>query len=83
MIIRDKAYARLLAQEEAILECSEAIWERMKAKGLNKDKLARRMERTPPFITQTLNGKNNMTIRTLADYAYAMNCIVKITLEEL
>ena len=83
MIIRDKKQARLLAQEETILEASEAIWEKALATKLNKDKLARRLGRTPAFVTQTLDGTRNMTLRTLADYAHIMNCKVRITLEEI
>ncbi len=82
MIIKDKKQARLIAQEETIIDVSEAIWGRMKASNLNKDKLSRRMGRTAAFVTQTLNGKRNMTIRTLADYAIAMDCKVKIIFEK-
>jgi transcriptional regulator with XRE-family HTH domain len=64
---------RLFAQEDFILEVTEAIWERMEKLGISKKDLAQHMGRSQAYITQLLNGSRNMTLRTLADIAHALD----------
>ena len=58
---------RLLQQESAIMEVTELICEIMEQKNVSRSELADRLGRTKGYITQLLDGRANMTIRTLAD----------------
>jgi transcriptional regulator with XRE-family HTH domain len=64
--------ARLLAQETLILDASETILDAMKKSDVSKADLASALGKTKPFVTQLLNGSRNMTLRTLADIAFAL-----------
>lgn len=73
---------RLYAQEDLILEVTEAIWEHMEKVGLTKKEVADKMDRSQAYISQILNGSRNMTLRTLADIAYALNIKPKFKFDE-
>lgn len=73
-----KENKRLFAQEGLILEATEAIWDAMDRRGWKKQDLAQALECTKSHITQLLNGNRNMTLRTLADLAEALNFEAKI-----
>ena len=60
-------YERLLAQEELILEATEAIVCLLAEAGMNRQELADRLGRSKGFVSQILTGQRNMTLRTLAD----------------
>ncbi|MDB4893592.1 MAG: hypothetical protein JWL61_5447 [Gemmatimonadetes bacterium] len=63
---------RYFAQDAAILAVTEAINDAMEALGVTRAELARRLKRTPGFISQVLSGSRNMTIKTFADIALAL-----------
>lgn len=63
---------RLLAQESLILEVSEAIWAALEKLDMTKADLARALESSKANVTQLLDGRRNMTLRTLADIAYKL-----------
>lgn len=46
--------------------------------GVNKAELARRLGKSRAYVTQLLGGRANMTVRTLADVAYALDAEVKL-----
>ena len=69
---------RLLREEELILRATEAVSVVMREEGVSKAQLARRMGRTKGFITQLLSGGRNLTLRTLADIADALEARVAI-----
>jgi transcriptional regulator with XRE-family HTH domain len=52
----------------------EQILERMKSLGLNRTKLAEKMEVSPARITTMMDGTNNFTIETLMRAADAVDC---------
>jgi len=62
-----EARLRHWQQENTILKVTELICERMKKQGVSRKQLADRLDRTPGFVTQLLDGNKNMTIRTIAD----------------
>jgi len=74
----DSEYERLLAEEALILDSTELISELMLGKGLTRAELAKRIGKTRGFVTQVLAGNRNMTLRTLADLAYALDARVKV-----
>ncbi len=59
--------AKLLQQEELILEATELLATIMSENGISKADLARRLRKSKAFVTQCLNGGQNLTLRTLAD----------------
>lgn len=73
---------RLLREEELILDVTEAVSAAMREAGISKAQLAKRMGRTKGFITQLLSGSRNLTLRTLADIADALEARVTITVSK-
>ena len=73
---------RLLREEELILDVTEAVSTVMQEAGISKAQLARRMGRTKGFITQLLSGGRNLTLRTLAGLADALEARVTITISK-
>jgi transcriptional regulator with XRE-family HTH domain len=58
---------KLFQQEELILEATELLATIMAENQVTKADLARRLRKSKAFITQCLNGGQNLTLRTLAD----------------
>ena len=69
----DEAYERLVRQEELILEVTERLTEALLEKGVTKTELARRLGRTPGFVSQVFGGGRNLTLRTISDVAAALS----------
>jgi transcriptional regulator with XRE-family HTH domain len=70
--ISDRENARLLAQASLILDATERIAEIMEEKKVNRSMLAQRLGKTKAFVTQVLHGTRNITLRTLADFLFAL-----------
>lgn len=70
---RDEAYERLLRQERLILDVTEQLAGALENNGVTRAELARRMDRTPGFVSQVLGGGRNLTLRTIADIAAALS----------
>lgn len=64
---------RLFQQEKLILECTELICELMDKRGINKAELAKRLGKTKGYITQLLDGRANMTLRTISDVMWTLD----------
>ena len=73
---------RLLREEELILDVTEAVSAAMQEEGITKAQLAKRMGRSKGFITQLLSGGRNLTLRTLAGLADALEARVTITVSK-
>jgi transcriptional regulator with XRE-family HTH domain len=67
---------RLLRQEELILAITEVLSETMVSKDITKTELARRLGKSKGFVSQILSGGRNLTLRTIADVADALDCRV-------
>ncbi len=70
---------RLLEQEVLLLSATELICELMERKGVTRAELARRIGKSKAFVTQILRGSRNMTLRTLADFAWALETRVRLS----
>jgi len=66
-------YQRLVEQETLIADAGEILCELLEAQGIERKELARRLGKTKGFVTQVLSGERNMTLRTLADLAFALD----------
>lgn len=78
ILMQDPEFRRLLALESLVAEGSELIAKLMNERKLSKADLARRLNKSRAWVTQLLNGKSNITIRTLAEVAYALEAEVKL-----
>lgn len=65
-------YDALIEQERLILDATELVYELMEDEGLNQRELAKRLGKSKGFVSQVLNGKRNMTLRTLADLFHVL-----------
>lgn len=72
---------RLMAEETLLLDVTEKIWDALEERGLTKADLSRRLGQSKSHVTQLLNGSRNMTLRTLADIAYALDLPVRVRFE--
>lgn len=71
---------KLFAKEALLLDVTEAIWEAMEKRGLNKAQLAEVLDTSKSNITQLLDGTRNMTLGTLSEIAFALGLQVKVRL---
>jgi transcriptional regulator with XRE-family HTH domain len=70
---RDPDAKRLLREEELILQTNVTIHAAMKRRKITKAELAKRMGKTPAYVTQILAENRNLTLRTIADIALALD----------
>lgn len=77
---KDEDGRRLLEQERLILEVTESIATVMEEHGISRAELAKRLGKTPAFVTKLLRGDNNFTLRTLSDVFFAMDYGARLTL---
>lgn len=80
---RDSEEMRLYQQEWLILEVTEHISKVMEKKSIKKKELAERLGRSKGYITQLLDGRANMTLRTVADVMWALDSSLSISAQPL
>lgn len=71
-------FRKLYAIEGLVTEAGEFIARLMQEQGVTKAELARRLGRSRAYITQMVSGSANLTVRTLAEVAYALGAEVKL-----
>jgi transcriptional regulator with XRE-family HTH domain len=69
---------RLYEEERLVLWATEAISELMEERNISKADLARALGTSRANVTGLLAGSRNMTLRTLADLAFALESRVDI-----
>jgi transcriptional regulator with XRE-family HTH domain len=79
---QNEANAKLVAQEILITDVTEAIWKAIEETGITKADLAEKMGTTKSHVSQVLNGSRNMTLRTLADICFGLECEPTFHLEQ-
>ena len=67
----------LFEQERAVLLATEEILRLMEREYINKTALAESLGKSKAYITQALSGGRNMTLRTLAEFAWACGYAVR------
>lgn len=70
-----------LRQEELIIEVTEALACALYETGITQTELAAKLGKSKGYVSQILGGGKNLTLRTLADVAGALECEVKIELQ--
>ncbi len=78
ILMEDPEFRRLLSIEALVTEASEMIARLMAEQKVSKADLARRLNKSRAWVTQLLSGRANMTVRTLAEVAYALDAEVKL-----
>lgn len=58
---------RLFQQERAIYEVTDLLESLMEEVGISRAELAKKLGKTPGWVTQLMDGERNKTIRTVAD----------------
>lgn len=75
-----KEYERLAQQERLILDVSEKVWAQTGYQKKTLQYLADALGKTKGHISRLLGGEANMTLRSLADLAYSLDCDIKMDL---
>lgn len=68
--------------ERLILSVNEQIQSKMEAGGTTRAELAKKLGVTKAYVSRTLNGTPNMTLRTLVSVASVLGCRVSVTLTD-
>jgi transcriptional regulator with XRE-family HTH domain len=77
--MEDPEFARLMAQEDLIMEVTETLWELLEKEKISRKELAERLGKTKGFVSQLLNGGRNLTLRTVADILHVLGYKVTLT----
>ena len=72
---------KLYNREALMMDVTEDLLIVMEDKGIKKIDLAKLLSKSKSFISQTLSGSRNITLRTLADIAFALDAKVSINFE--
>jgi transcriptional regulator with XRE-family HTH domain len=65
---------RIFEQERVLVDATELVSQAMEFRGVNRSELATRLNCSKAYITQVLRGRQNLTLKTLADVFYGLNC---------
>jgi transcriptional regulator with XRE-family HTH domain len=76
--LEDPEFAKLMAQEDLIMEVTETLCELLEKEKISRKELADRLGKSKGFVSQLLNGGRNLTLRTVADILYVLG--YKVTL---
>ncbi len=68
---------QLFEEERLVLLATEEILKLMEREGISKADLARALGKSKAYVTQALAGGRNMTLRTLAGFAWACHHSVR------
>src|SRR5262245_31664891 len=79
--MKNPKFRAAYACEDLIIEVTEGIALAMEKRGMTKAQLARKIKRTPAFVTQILNGRQNLTLATIAMVMNALDYKLRITAE--
>lgn len=67
--------------ELLLLDINEQIVERMVARGMRRSELAQRLGSSRAFVTKLLNGRPNLTLKTLVEVASALDLAIDVQLK--
>jgi transcriptional regulator with XRE-family HTH domain len=67
--------------EGAILDFTEDVCKRMEALGMTRAAFARRLNKSPAYITKVLRGNNNFTLQKMVEIADALRAEVRVHLQ--
>ncbi|WP_447875849.1 helix-turn-helix domain-containing protein [Serratia fonticola] len=71
---------REMACERLQFNTTEDIILAMQDAGINQSDLARKLGRSKSYVSQLLEGRRNMTLKTLSDIAYAIGAEARVSI---
>jgi transcriptional regulator with XRE-family HTH domain len=77
--LENENFERIMTQEDFIMEVTENFCKVLNEEHISRSRLAILMRKTKGFISQVLNGGRNLTLRSLADLAFALGYTVSIS----
>ena len=80
-IVQDFEASGELDIERAKINIAERIFQVMERELVSKAELARRLNKSRPYVTQILQGGANFTIESLVRIAIALNCELDLKIE--
>lgn len=80
---KDIEMTRFYCQEKLIFDTTEVISKLMEKKKVNKTQLADLLGRSKGYVTQLLNGRANMTLRTISNVFVALEAQLNISTSPL
>lgn len=63
----------LVRQEELILDVTERLTQALENAGVTQAELAKRLGKSPGFVSQVFGGGRNLTLRSISDIATALS----------
>ena len=78
VLMEDPEFRRLYVIEGLVADASETIARLMAEQNVTKAELAKRLKKSRSWVTQMLSGKANLTVRTLAEAAFALGAELKL-----
>ena len=63
----------LVRQEELILDVTERLTQALDDAGVTKTELAKRLGKSPGYVSQVFGGGRSLTLRTISDIATALS----------
>lgn len=79
MTARDTSeFDRAYMEERLIVEATEGLWAALSHRGIKKSELAAKLKVQRSHVTQTMDGQRNLTLKTLAAFAWALGAEVTI-----
>lgn len=69
--------------ERQKLEVAELLLTKMEELGVSRMELARRVGRTKGYVSQVLSGKQNMTLKTMVQLAWALGLRVEVIVQDI
>lgn len=78
----DQERKKLVAQEKVLFTAAETIYQAMQERQVGKSELADLVNKKPAFITRVLKGDHNITLKTLAELATALDRQVVLEFKE-
>ena len=70
---------RLFEQERLILDVTEQMCTVLEEEGISRATLAERLGKSKAYVSQLLDGRANMTLRTVADVFHAMGRSLQVS----
>jgi DNA-binding XRE family transcriptional regulator len=80
---RNAQLLKLHCEEQLVFDVTELISMFMSKKGLKKSDLAKRLDISKSAVTHCLDGRTNMTLRTVADILLVLDAKMTVNAEPL
>lgn len=79
-VLADDSRRRRYMQNSAIVDAALALNKALESAGKTQRELAIRLNRSEGFVSQVLSGGGNLTLKTLGDFAWGLDCSLEISL---